>query len=76
MASFDIKSLFTKMLLTDTLNLCVQNIYRNQPDVENLIKSFFYNLQKITMFESIFIFDGKFYEQCDDVALGSPLGST
>ena len=26
------------------------------------------------MFESIFIFDGKFYEQCDGVAMGSSLG--
>ena len=28
------------------------------------------------MFESCFIFDGKFYEQCDGVAMGPPLGST
>ena len=26
------------------------------------------------MFESCFIFDGKFYEQCDGVAMSSPLG--
>ena len=29
---------------------------------------------KITIFESVFIFDGKFYEQCDGVAMSSPLG--
>ena len=28
------------------------------------------------MFESFFVFDGKFYEQCDGVAMGSPLGPT
>ena len=28
------------------------------------------------MFESIFIFDGKFYEQRDGVAMGFPLGLT
>ena len=28
------------------------------------------------MFESFFIFDGKFYKQCDGVAMGSPLGPT
>ena len=28
------------------------------------------------MFESLFIFDGKFYEQCDVVAIGSRLGPT
>ena len=26
------------------------------------------------MFELFFVFDGKFYEQCDRVAMGSPLG--
>ena len=28
------------------------------------------------MFKSFYIFDGKFYEQCDGVAIGSPLGPT
>ena len=28
------------------------------------------------MFESFFIYDGKFYEQCDGLAMGSPLGPT
>ena len=28
------------------------------------------------MFESFFIFDGKFYEQCDDLAMGSPVEHT
>ena len=41
-----------------------------------MAKSSFYKLLKITMFESFFIFDGKFYKQCDDVAMGSPLEPT
>ena len=60
MASFDIKSLFTKIPLTETLNLCVQNLSRNQTHVGNLTQSLFYSLLKITMFGSFFIFDGKF----------------
>ena len=76
MASFDIKSLFTNIPLTETLNLCVQNLYRNQTHVGNLTQSSFYSLLKITMFESFFIFDGKFYEQCDGVAMGFLLGPT
>ena len=28
------------------------------------------------MFESFFIFDGKFYEQCDAAVMGSPVGRT
>ena len=76
MASFDIKSLFTNIHLTETLNLCVQNLCRNQTHVGNLTQSSFYSLLKITMFESFCIFDGKLYEQCDDIAMGSPLGPT
>ena len=68
MASFDIKSLFTNKPLTETLNLCVQNVYRNQTHVGNLTQSAFYSLRKITMFESFFIFDG--------VTMGSPLRPT
>ena len=41
MTSFDIKSLFTNIPLTETLNLCVQNLYRNQTHVNNLTKSSF-----------------------------------
>ena len=76
MASFDIKSLFTNTPLTETLNLCVQNLYRNQTHVQNLTKTSFFKLIKMSMFESFFIFDGKCYQQCDGVAMGYPLGPT
>ena len=76
MASFDIKSLFTNIPLTEILNLCVQNLYGNQAHVNNLTKSSFYMLLEITMFDHIFVFDGKFYEQCDGIEMGSLLGST
>ena len=39
MASFYIKPLFTKIPLAETLNLCVQNLYRNHTHVNNLTKS-------------------------------------
>ena len=77
MASFDIKSIFTNIPLTKTLlNLCVQNHCRNQTCVDNLTKSSFFSLLQITMFELFFIFDRRFYEQCDGVAMGFPLGPT
>ena len=65
---------FINIPLTETLNLWVLNFYKNQTHVGTLTQSSFYNLLKIIMFESIFIFDGKFYEQCDGVAMGSSLG--
>ena len=74
--SFDMKLLFTNIPLTKTLNLCLQNFYKNQTHVNNLVKISFYKLLKITMFEPFFIFDGKVYKQCDVVAMGFPLGLT
>ena len=58
----------------------MQNLYRNQTYVNNLAKSSFYKLLKmlelLTMVESFFVFNGKSYEQCDGIAMGSPLGPT
>ena len=51
MASFDTKSLFTSIPLTEMLNLCVQNLHRNQTYVGNLTKSSLYSLLKIAVFE-------------------------
>ena len=67
-ACFVIKSLFTNIPLTDTLNqnvykMFIQNVYKNQTHVSYLTKNSFYNLFKITKFESFFIFVGKFYEK-------------
>ena len=70
------KSLFTNIPLTESLNLCIQNLYGNQTHVNNLTQSSSYKLVKITMFESFFIFDWKFYEHCDGIAMGSTLGPT
>ena len=76
MASFDIKSLFTNIPLTEMLNLWINFSYRNQIHAANFTKSLNYNLLKITTFESFFIFDGKFLELCDPMAMDSLLGPT
>ena len=65
MVSFDIKPLFTSILLTEVLNLRPQNLDKYQTHIWNFIKISFFNLLKITVFES---FDGNFYQQCDGVA--------
>ena len=76
MASFDIKSLFTNISLTETIDLCVENLYRNQTHLDSLSKSSFRKLLEMTMHESFFIFDKKYYKQRDGVFMGSPLGPT
>ena len=68
MPLFYINSFLTNILLTETLNLCIPYLYRNQAHVGNLTKSLVYNLLKTTMFESFSIFDEKLYEQCNGTA--------
>ena len=63
MASFDVKSIFTNILLPGTIGLCHENLYRNHTHIVNLSKG-----------STFFIFDQKFYKQCDGVAMGSTLG--
>ena len=62
MPSFDVKSLFTNIPLTETIGLCVENLYRNQTHTDNLSKSSFRRLLEMTMYESYFIFDQKCYK--------------
>ena len=76
MASFDVKSLFTNIPLTETIGLCVENLYRNQTHIDNLSKSSFRRILEMTMDESFFIFDQKYYKQYDGVVMGSlPTGT-
>ena len=59
MASFDVKSLFTNILLLETIGLCDENLYRNHKHIDNLSKGSFRRLLEMTMYESFFIFDQK-----------------
>ena len=75
MACFSVKSFFTNIHLTETIVLCVENLYKNQTHIDRLSKSSFRSLLEITIFESFFIFSyQKYYKRCDGVAMGSPLG--
>jgi hypothetical protein len=62
MVSFDVVSLFTKVPITDTLQLVGQHFE------EDLLVLF-----KHMLTSTYFCFKGKFYEQTNGVAMGSPL---
>ena len=75
MCSFDIVSLFTNIPLSETIQICLDSLYRDEemkkPRMpEALLKKM---LMKATT-EVQFSFDGKMYRQNDGVAMGSPLG--
>ena len=76
MASFDIESLFTNIPLQETIDLCVENLFKDRTHVDDLLRDPFRELLTRTMPESLILFDQEFYRQLDGVALGFPLGPT
>ena len=44
MASFDIESLFTNISLQETIDLCVENLFKDRTPVDNLLKDSFCEL--------------------------------
>ena len=75
MASSDIESLFTNIPLQETIDVSVENLFKDV-DVDNLSKDSFRELLTSTMSETLILFDQEFYKQHDGVATGSPLGPT
>ena len=75
MASLDVDSLFTNMLLDETINI-IEKLFSENETVHNLSKDQFKCLLTLATKESYFVFDGELYQQVDSVAMGSPLGPT
>ena len=76
MASFDIESLLTNIPLQETIDLCVENLFKDRTHVDHLSKDSFHELLTGTMSESLILFDQEFYKQHGGVTMGSPLGPT
>ena len=92
MASFDVKSLFTQIPLKETIDICVEESFKNLADhngevLEPLRCSYrnndsFFNPQhfkkllELATLDMHFFFNGTLYKQIDGVAMGSPLGPT
>ena len=70
MTSFDIESLFTNILLEETINICVVKRFENNTQVNNLTRESFRSLLELATLDSFFIFDGKCYKQKDGLAMG------
>ena len=78
MASLDVKSLFTNILLDETMENCINDLFANNDTVHNFIKEDLKELLKFASYESFFTFDNDCYCQLDVVAMamGSPLKPT
>ena len=75
-ASFDIESLFTNILLQETIHLSIENLFKDRTHVDHLSKDSFCEMLTRTMPESLILFDQEFFKQYDGVAMGSSFGPT
>lgn len=73
MCSLDVTSLFTNVPLDETIQICLEKLY-SLPDPPSLPRDVLKNLLEFTTKKSHFVFNGKYYDQIDGVAMGSPLG--
>ena len=70
--SYDITSLFTNIPLQETIDIAINLIFNHNPNLNITRKE----LKKLFLFatsQTHFIFNNKFYNQIDGVAMGSPL---
>ena len=74
MGTMDIESLFTNLPLDETIDLCIQLVYKDTELVQGLNSNEFKQLLKFATKESMFMFNNKYYKQVDGIAMGSPLG--
>ena len=76
MTSFDVDSLFTNIPLDETIDICVRKLFGRKHKFKGFTKADFKQLLQFAVKDSLLMFNGKYYIQCDGVAMGSPLGPT
>ena len=76
MASFDIDSLFTNLPLDETIDICIKKVFKRKQKFNGMTKIEFKKLLEFATKDALLLFNGKYYEQVDGVAMGSPLGPT
>ena len=72
LVSYDVTSVFTNIPLQETIDIAINLIFNHNPNL-NITKK---ELKKLFLFatsQTHFIFNSKFYNQIDGVAMGSPL---
>ena len=76
MASLDVDSLFTNVPLDETIEICVNELFKSSQTVSGLNKQQVLEMLSLTTKENVILFDQKYYTQIDGVAMGSLFGST
>ena len=74
LTSFDISSLFTKVPLKETIDICADFLFSNPENSPSFTKSQFLELMNWATSSVEFSFNDIMYRQVNGVAMGSPLG--
>ena len=69
----DVDSLFTRVSLDETIDICFNQLSETTDTVESFRKSELKQLLCLATKESYFIFNNLLYKQIDVAAIGSPL---
>ena len=72
--SFDVKSLFTNVPLSKTIQVILDRVYKEKAIPTSLKQRTLKKLIKDTCSKTAFMFDGIIYEQIDGVSMGAALG--
>ena len=70
--SYDVTSLFTNTPLQETIDIAINLIFNCNPNL-NITRKELKKIYLFTTSQTHFIFNSKFYNQIDGVAMGSPL---
>ena len=76
MVSYDVEILFTNIPLHETIDICLNSLFASCTHVIGITKKLFKTLLELSVLNSYFIFNDKFYVQCEGVGMGLPLGPT
>ena len=71
MASFDVESLFTNIPLDETIEIIIDNLFKDVQKVGKFNKDQFRKMLNFAVKDSPFIFNNSLYKQQDGVAMGS-----
>ena len=76
MTSFDVENLFTNIPLSETIQICLDQLFQCDLNVSGLTRDLFRKLLDLAVTNTFFLFDGRYFQQTDGVGMGLPLGPT
>ena len=75
MASLDVDSLSTNVPLNETIEICVNELFKSSQTVSGFNKQQILEMLSLTTKENVILFDQKNYSQIGGIAMDSPLGT-